>query len=133
MAATKMFFITRFSSSIHLKVDLSILDMYICVFYKNDLPVSRLKDNALDDFQEVFLEVIWTSWKSFGRHGSLLMKFSSISSEVQACLCRGMIYNSFTTYTLVVSSFFPKRLTCKSSKIRRFDQNLGIKSWKTYM
>uniref|UniRef100_M4E331 Uncharacterized protein n=1 Tax=Brassica campestris TaxID=3711 RepID=M4E331_BRACM len=26
----------------------------------NDLPVSRLKYNALDDFQEV----VWTSWKS---------------------------------------------------------------------
>ncbi|CAG7888702.1 unnamed protein product, partial [Brassica rapa] len=49
--------------------------------FSDDLPVSRLKYNALDDFQEVFqttsisssrvtrsrldfLEVVWTSWKS---------------------------------------------------------------------
>uniref|UniRef100_A0A0D3A9I5 Uncharacterized protein n=1 Tax=Brassica oleracea var. oleracea TaxID=109376 RepID=A0A0D3A9I5_BRAOL len=65
----------------------------------DDLPVSRLKYNALDDFQEVFqttsrksskrlpfqssrlpgsrldfLEVVWTSWKSSGLPGSLLTK-----------------------------------------------------------
>ncbi|KAF3562695.1 hypothetical protein DY000_02017110 [Brassica cretica] len=63
----------------------------------DDLSVSRLKYNALDDFQEVFqttfrkssglpgslldfLEVFWTSWKSSGLPGSLLTKSSSISS-----------------------------------------------------
>ncbi|KAF3559061.1 hypothetical protein F2Q69_00014942 [Brassica cretica] len=55
----------------------------------DDLHVSRLKYNALDDFQEVFQEVfqttsisvVWTSWKSSGLpfqssglHGSLLTK-----------------------------------------------------------
>ncbi|KAF3541593.1 hypothetical protein F2Q69_00021367 [Brassica cretica] len=30
----------------------------------DDLPVSRLKYNALDDFQEVVWKVVWTSWKS---------------------------------------------------------------------
>ncbi|KAF3562419.1 hypothetical protein DY000_02012953 [Brassica cretica] len=40
----------------------------------DDLPVSRLKYNALDDFQEIFQT---TSRKS-----------SSISSGVQTCLCR---------------------------------------------
>nr|VDD25440.1 unnamed protein product [Brassica oleracea] len=34
----------------------------------DDLHVSRLKYNALDDFQEVFqmtsISVVWTSWKS---------------------------------------------------------------------
>ncbi|KAF3550781.1 hypothetical protein DY000_02005116 [Brassica cretica] len=51
----------------------------------DDLPVSRLKYNALDDFQEVFQT---TSRKS-----------SSISSGVQACLYRGMIYNNFVCET----------------------------------
>ncbi|KAF2579036.1 hypothetical protein F2Q68_00003535 [Brassica cretica] len=51
----------------------------------DDLPVSRLKYNALDDFQEVFQT---TSRKS-----------SSISNGVQACLYRGMIYNSFVCET----------------------------------
>ncbi|KAF2544125.1 hypothetical protein F2Q68_00031735 [Brassica cretica] len=63
----------------------------------DDLSVSRLKYNALGDFQEVFqttfrkssglpgslldfLEVFWTSWKSSGLPGSLLTKSSSISS-----------------------------------------------------
>ncbi|KAF2618810.1 hypothetical protein F2Q68_00038182 [Brassica cretica] len=44
----------------------------------DDLHVSRLKYNALDDFQEVFqttsISVVWTSWKSSGLHGSLLTK-----------------------------------------------------------
>ncbi|WZZ81307.1 hypothetical protein YC2023_101879 [Brassica napus] len=44
----------------------------------DDLPVSCLKYNALDDFQEVFqttsISVVWTSWKSSGLHGSLLTK-----------------------------------------------------------
>ncbi|KAF2591360.1 hypothetical protein F2Q70_00040224 [Brassica cretica] len=88
MVATKMFLIRRYSSSTHLKVDLLILDIYFCVFYKgfsdleefwDYLPVSRLKYNALDDFQEVFqttsISVVWTSWMSFGLPGSLLTKF----------------------------------------------------------
>ncbi|KAF2556417.1 hypothetical protein F2Q68_00015326 [Brassica cretica] len=87
MAATKMFLIRWYSSSTNLKVDLLILDMYFCVFYKgfsdledfwDDLHVSRLKYNALDDFPEVFqttsISVVWTSWKSSGLHGSLLTK-----------------------------------------------------------
>ena len=54
---------------------------------------SLLKYNALEDFQEVFQT---TSRKSSRRlPGSLLTKSSSISSGVQACLCRWMIYNSF--------------------------------------
>uniref|UniRef100_A0A0D3ANW9 Uncharacterized protein n=1 Tax=Brassica oleracea var. oleracea TaxID=109376 RepID=A0A0D3ANW9_BRAOL len=44
----------------------------------DDLHVSRLKYNALDDFQEVFqttsISVVWTSWKSSGLHRSLLTK-----------------------------------------------------------
>ncbi|KAF3603308.1 hypothetical protein F2Q69_00038050 [Brassica cretica] len=44
----------------------------------DDLHVSCLKYNALDDFQEVFQTIL----------GSLLTKFSSLSSGVQACLCR---------------------------------------------
>ncbi|KAF3604919.1 hypothetical protein DY000_02046306 [Brassica cretica] len=43
----------------------------------DDLPVSRLKYNALDDFQEVFQT---TSRKSSGFPGSLQTKSSSISS-----------------------------------------------------
>ncbi|KAG5415274.1 hypothetical protein IGI04_002841, partial [Brassica rapa subsp. trilocularis] len=58
----------------------------------DDLLVSRLKYNALDDFQEVF-QTTSTSVSS-GLPGSLLTKSTSISSGVQACLCRGMIYNS---------------------------------------
>ncbi|KAF2572554.1 hypothetical protein F2Q70_00001804 [Brassica cretica] len=67
--------------------DLSVLVFYLMVliFYSfkgfsdledfwDDLPVSRRKYNALDNFQEVFQT---TSRKS-----------SSISSGVQACLCR---------------------------------------------
>ncbi|KAG5383841.1 hypothetical protein IGI04_035311, partial [Brassica rapa subsp. trilocularis] len=76
--------------------------------FLNNLPVSHLKYNALDDFK-----------KSCGLPGSLLTKSSSISSGVQTCLCRGMIYNSFTTYMEVVSKFFltnkDGRLPCKSS------------------
>ncbi|KAF3579799.1 hypothetical protein DY000_02028694 [Brassica cretica] len=78
-------FITWFLSSTHLKVDLSILDMYFCVFYKgfsdledfwDDLPVSRLKYNALDDFQEVFQA---TSRKSSRRlPGSLPGDFQEV-------------------------------------------------------
>ncbi|KAF2572848.1 hypothetical protein F2Q70_00005000 [Brassica cretica] len=49
----------------------------------DDLPVSRLKYNALDDFQEVFQTI---SSKSSGLLGSLLTKSSSISSGVHACL-----------------------------------------------
>ncbi|KAG5414797.1 hypothetical protein IGI04_002364, partial [Brassica rapa subsp. trilocularis] len=82
MAATKMFLIRWYSSSTHLKVGLLILDMYFCVFYKDledfwdDLHVSRLKYNALDDFQEVFqttsISLVWTSWKSSGLPGNRL-------------------------------------------------------------
>ncbi|KAG5400771.1 hypothetical protein IGI04_015378 [Brassica rapa subsp. trilocularis] len=87
MAATKMFLIRWYSSSTHLNVDLLIIDMYFCVLYKgfsdledfwDDLHVSRLKYNALDDFQKVFqttsISVVWTSWKSSGLHGNLLTK-----------------------------------------------------------
>ncbi|KAF2618679.1 hypothetical protein F2Q68_00038926 [Brassica cretica] len=66
MDATKMSFITWFSSSTHLKVDLSILDMFSRSGFGyagfsdledvwDDLPISRLKYNALDDFYEVCL------------------------------------------------------------------------------
>nr|VDD62107.1 unnamed protein product [Brassica oleracea] len=62
----------------------------------DNLPVSRLKYIALDDFQEVFQT---TSRKSSKRlPGSLLTKSSFISSGVHACLCRGMIYNSFRLF-----------------------------------
>ncbi|CAG7894390.1 unnamed protein product [Brassica rapa] len=60
----------------------------------DDLSISHLKYNALDDFQEVF-QTTSISVKSSGLPGSLLAKSSFISSGVQACLCRGMIYNSF--------------------------------------
>ncbi|KAG5399469.1 hypothetical protein IGI04_014076 [Brassica rapa subsp. trilocularis] len=78
MAATKMFLIKWYSSSTNLKVDLLILNMYFCVYYKvfsdledfwDDLHVSCLKYNALDDFQDVFQT---TSWKSSGLFGSHL-------------------------------------------------------------
>ncbi|KAF2615197.1 hypothetical protein F2Q70_00010963 [Brassica cretica] len=49
----------------------------------DDLPVSRLKYNALDDFQEVFQA---TSRNLSRLLESLLTKSSSISSELQACL-----------------------------------------------
>uniref|UniRef100_A0A0D3BL30 Uncharacterized protein n=1 Tax=Brassica oleracea var. oleracea TaxID=109376 RepID=A0A0D3BL30_BRAOL len=56
----------------------------------DDLPVSRLKYNALgslpDDFQEVFQTTSTKSSRRLPR--SLLTKSSSISSRVQACLCR---------------------------------------------
>ncbi|WZZ66262.1 hypothetical protein YC2023_077632 [Brassica napus] len=38
----------------------------------DDLHVSRLKYNALDDFQMTSMSVIWTSWKSSGLPGSRL-------------------------------------------------------------
>ncbi|KAG5397335.1 hypothetical protein IGI04_019149 [Brassica rapa subsp. trilocularis] len=76
-----------------------------------------------------FLKVIWTSWKSSGLPGSLLTNSSSLSSGVQACLCRGMIYNSFlddlhfSRHRLVLyltglfQKFdFPGRLTFQSSR-----------------
>ncbi|KAF3497364.1 hypothetical protein DY000_02055102 [Brassica cretica] len=44
--------------------------------FSDDLPVSRLKYNALDVFQEVFqttsISFVWTSWKSSGLPGSRL-------------------------------------------------------------
>ncbi|CAG7895028.1 unnamed protein product, partial [Brassica rapa] len=82
--------------------DLSVLvfNQMVVIFHSfkdlddfwDDLLVSRLKYNALDDFQELFQT---TSRKSSGLPESLLTKSSSISSGVQACLYRGMIYNSF--------------------------------------
>ncbi|KAF3532329.1 hypothetical protein DY000_02040239 [Brassica cretica] len=50
MAATKMFFRSGFGYAGFLDLE----DVW------DDLPVSRLKYNVLDDFQEV----VWTSWKS---------------------------------------------------------------------
>ncbi|KAF2613510.1 hypothetical protein F2Q70_00011099 [Brassica cretica] len=50
MAATKMFFRSGFGYAGFSDLE-DVLD---------DLPVSRLKYNALDDS----LEVVWTSWKS---------------------------------------------------------------------
>ncbi|KAF3554392.1 hypothetical protein F2Q69_00012573 [Brassica cretica] len=57
--------------------DLSVLvfNQMVLIFYSfkgfsdledfwDDLPVSRLKYNALDNFLEVFQEVVQTSWKS---------------------------------------------------------------------
>ncbi|KAG5393345.1 hypothetical protein IGI04_023308 [Brassica rapa subsp. trilocularis] len=78
----------------------------------DDLPVSRLKYNALDDFQE-----------SSGLPESLLTKSSSISSGVQACLCREMIYNSFTTYNSVVRQTTYLRLNFQSSQKTDFKVN----------
>ncbi|KAF2607219.1 hypothetical protein F2Q68_00044594 [Brassica cretica] len=83
MAATKMFFITWFSSSIHLRFfrsgfgyagfsdledvwdDLPVFNQMVLIFHSfkgfsdledfwDDLHVSRLKYNALNDFREVF-------------------------------------------------------------------------------
>ncbi|KAF3579045.1 hypothetical protein DY000_02034190 [Brassica cretica] len=90
MAATKMFLIRWYSSSTHLK----IFNQMVLIFqsfkgfsdledFWDDLPVSRLKYNTLDDFQEVFqttlhfsrldfLKVVWTSWKSSGLPSSRL-------------------------------------------------------------
>ncbi|KAF3509921.1 hypothetical protein F2Q69_00009415 [Brassica cretica] len=59
MAATKMFF----------RSGRRLEDVW------DDLPVSRLKYNALDDFQEA----VWTSWKSSGLPGSRLTESSSMS------------------------------------------------------
>ncbi|KAG5397749.1 hypothetical protein IGI04_019563 [Brassica rapa subsp. trilocularis] len=117
-------------------VDLLILDMYFCVFYKDDLLVSRLKYNALDDFQEIFqttsisvvwtswktsgscldfLEVVWNSWKSSGIPGSLLTKspFHNRSDRFgfQIWKTSGMTYIQLTIQSSA------RRLTCKSSRI----------------
>ncbi|CAG7862750.1 unnamed protein product [Brassica rapa] len=80
---------------------LQILNQMVLIFHSfkdledfwDDLPISRLKYNALENFQEVF-QTTSTSVSS-GFPGSLLTKSYSISSGVQACLFRGMIYNSF--------------------------------------
>ncbi|KAG5393647.1 hypothetical protein IGI04_023610 [Brassica rapa subsp. trilocularis] len=72
----------------------------------DDLPVSSLKYNALATSRKcsrllplqssVLPESRLDFLKVSSRlPGSLLTKSSSISSGVQACLCRGMIYNSF--------------------------------------
>ncbi|KAF3575300.1 hypothetical protein F2Q69_00059492 [Brassica cretica] len=67
MAATKMFFITWFSSSTHSKVDQLILDMFFTSGF-GYAGFSDLKDfwarNLPDDFHEVFQT---TSRKSSGR------------------------------------------------------------------
>ncbi|KAG5414785.1 hypothetical protein IGI04_002352 [Brassica rapa subsp. trilocularis] len=94
----------------------------------DDLPVSRL------DFLESSGKVVWTSckvvwtsckvvwtfWKPSGLPGSLLTKFSSISSGVQSCLCRGMIYNSFGRRGRLQSKY-SRLLKYKSSGQRRDD------------
>ncbi|KAF2584162.1 hypothetical protein F2Q70_00035251 [Brassica cretica] len=75
--------------------DLLVFNQMVLIFHSfkgfsdledfwDDLPVSRLKYNALDDLPVSRLDFL-----------ELLTKSSSISSGVQACLCRGMIYNSF--------------------------------------
>ncbi|KAF2535865.1 hypothetical protein F2Q68_00019640 [Brassica cretica] len=90
MAATKIFFRSGFGNA-------GFSDLKD---FWDDLPVSRLKYNELDDFQEVFQTT------SRRLPGSLLDDFqevfqttfkksSSITSGVQACICRGMIYKSF--------------------------------------
>uniref|UniRef100_A0A0D3ANC6 Uncharacterized protein n=1 Tax=Brassica oleracea var. oleracea TaxID=109376 RepID=A0A0D3ANC6_BRAOL len=83
MAATKMFFRSGFGyagfSDLGLDMQVFQIWVWICRSHLNvfgyagfsdledfwdDLPVSRLKYNALDDFHEVFQEAVWTSWKS---------------------------------------------------------------------
>ncbi|KAF3587129.1 hypothetical protein F2Q69_00028457 [Brassica cretica] len=62
-------------------LDISGFDMQVfsdLEDFSDDLHVSRIKYNALDDFQK----------SSRRLPGSLLTKFSFISSGVQACLCR---------------------------------------------
>ncbi|KAG5411206.1 hypothetical protein IGI04_007525 [Brassica rapa subsp. trilocularis] len=97
----------------------------------DDLPGSRLKYNALDDFQEVF-QTTSISVKSSGFSGSLLTKSSSISSGVQPCLCRRMIYNSFVCDDLQFSRPSDDLLVSRPG-FTSFDQNLRIKSWTTYI
>uniref|UniRef100_A0A0D3AS46 Uncharacterized protein n=1 Tax=Brassica oleracea var. oleracea TaxID=109376 RepID=A0A0D3AS46_BRAOL len=120
MAATKMFFITWFSSSTHLKVfrfgfgyagfsDLEdVWDVFRSGFgyagfsdledVWDDLPVSCLKYNALDDFQEVFQttsmksskRVVWkTSWKSYDGVFSHVSPFHNISERFAGSLPDG--------------------------------------------
>ncbi|KAF3600715.1 hypothetical protein F2Q69_00036567 [Brassica cretica] len=100
---------SRLTESSHMSLpfitDLSVLvfNQMVLIFHSfkgfsdledfwDDLLVSLLKYNALYDFQEVpddFQEVFQTaSRKSSGLPGSLLTKSFSISSGVQACLCR---------------------------------------------
>ncbi|KAG5393015.1 hypothetical protein IGI04_022978 [Brassica rapa subsp. trilocularis] len=113
MAATKMFLIIWYSSSTNLKVFQiwkTSGTTYLLVVWKS----SGLSGSLLTKSSD---KVVWTSWKSSGLPksllkkssglpgsrlevssglpGSLLTKSSSISNGVQACLCRGMIYNCF--------------------------------------
>ncbi|KAG5379293.1 hypothetical protein IGI04_027135 [Brassica rapa subsp. trilocularis] len=89
---------------------------YLLVVWKSSGLLGSLltKSSGLPGSRLDFLKVVWTSckvvWKSsellksYGLPRSLLTKFSSISSGIQACLCRGMIYNSFTTKLYVAWS-----------------------------
>ena len=72
---------------------------------------SLLKYNAPEDFLEVLF--LWSP-------GSLLAESSLISSGVQVCLCRGMIYNSFVSglfCDLHVYSFSYDFCFCKFEEI----------------
>ncbi|KAG5393033.1 hypothetical protein IGI04_022996 [Brassica rapa subsp. trilocularis] len=94
----------------------------------DDLPVSLLE--VVWTSWKSSDKVVWTSWKSSGlpvkssglpvkSSGSRLnfLKLSGLvySSGIQACLCRGVIYNCFTTYNSVVHETTEIRLKCKSS------------------
>ncbi|KAG5375854.1 hypothetical protein IGI04_040450 [Brassica rapa subsp. trilocularis] len=70
--------------------------------YMGSLLGSLLKYNAPKDFLEVLF--LWSP-------GSLLAESSLISSGVQVCLCRGMIYNSFVSEDFHVSRLQPSGRT----------------------
>ena len=60
-------FIIWFSSSTHLKVDLSILDMYFCVFYKNKFIYFPLILSVFKSFECFWICRFFRSW--FGYAG----------------------------------------------------------------
>ncbi|KAG5375110.1 hypothetical protein IGI04_039706 [Brassica rapa subsp. trilocularis] len=136
---TYLFLIRWYSSSTNLKVFQiwkTSGTTYLLVVWKSSGLLGSLltKSSRLPGSRLDFLKVIWTSCKvsselpgsrldflkSSGLPGSLLTKFSSISSGVQACLCRGMIYNSFVCGLRLIIQSSTRRLKCKSSRIYEF-------------
>ncbi|KAG5406856.1 hypothetical protein IGI04_012975 [Brassica rapa subsp. trilocularis] len=126
------FLIRWYSSSTNLKIWKTSGTTYLLVVWKSS-------GSHLD-----FLKVVWTSckvvWKSSELPKSLLTKSSEFpgsrldflevssglvySSGIQACLCRGMIYNSFTTYNSVVHETTEiRRLNFQSSHVTDFKVN----------
>ncbi|KAF3511611.1 hypothetical protein F2Q69_00005314 [Brassica cretica] len=91
MAATKMFFRSGFGYAGFSDLE-DVLD---------DLPVSRLKYNALDDF----LEVVWTSWKSSDGVFSHVSPFHNRSECFGKLLCLVFLHLVFNQMVLIFHSF----------------------------